>query len=63
MPPRTKSKPQNQAKKEEISPIAQQIKSAITPSIPIEQVVYLNDNKSVIHEQGSNRYYINYPDT
>ena len=32
-------------------------------NIPIEQVVYLNDDKVVVHEQGSNRYYINYPDT
>ena len=63
MPPRAKSKTQNQPKKEEMSPIVQQMKSAMTPSIPIEQVVYLNDDKVVIHEKGSNRYWINYPDT
>ena len=63
MPPRSKAKIQNQAKKEDLTPIAQQIKSVMTPSIPIEQVVYLNDNKVVYHENGSNRYWINYPDT
>ena len=46
-----------------MSPVVQQIKAALTPSIPIEQVVYLNDDKVVSHEKGSNRYWINYPDT
>ena len=63
MPPRAKAKIENQPKKEEMSPVVQQIKSVITPSIPIEQVVYLNDDKVVTHIEGTNRYWINYPDT
>ena len=63
MPPRAKSKIQNQPKKEEMSPVVQQIKSVMTPSVPIEQAVYLNDDKVVTHEEGSNRYWINYLDT
>ena len=63
MPPRSKAKIQNEPKKEEILPVVQQIKTAMTPGIPIEQVVYLNDSRIVDHDSGSNRYWVNYPDT
>lgn len=54
-----KCKAVNEARKEPYSSDALEMKSALTPSLPIEQVVYLNEGD---HIKGSNRYTFNYND-
>ena len=58
-----KGKMTNETIKEPVSKEAQEIADALKPIIPIEQVIYLNDDKRVEHEQGTNRYYVNYPES
>lgn len=57
----------NEVKKEELNPYANDVKLAMLQThqmtIPIERVIYVNDANSVTHKPGSNRYYINFPET
>lgn len=54
-------------KKEELNPYANDVKTAMIQThqmnIPTERVIYINDPSKVIHEKGSNRYVINFPET
>jgi hypothetical protein len=54
-------------KKSELNPFANDVKTAILQTnelnLPIERVIYVNDNNFVKHEPGSNRYYVNFPET
>ena len=53
-------------KKEELSPFANELRTAIIQAdqvhIPIERVIYVNDSGYVKHTPGSNRYTINFPE-
>ena len=57
----------NEPKKEELNPYANDVKMAMLQThqmtIPIERVIYVNDADNVRHEPGTNRYYINFPET
>ena len=65
MPPRRKAV--NEPKKEELNPYANDVKLAMLQThqmtIPIERVIYVNDTVNVMHKAGTNRYYINFPET
>ena len=67
MPVRRMNKAINEAKKEELNPYANDVKTAMIQThqmnIPIERVIYVNDSNNVIHKNGSNRYYVNFPET
>ena len=56
-----------ETKKEELNPYANDVKTAMIQShqmtIPIERVIYVNDSVNVIHKSGTNRYYVNFPET
>ena len=53
-------------KKEELSPFANDLKTAIIQAdqvhVPIERVIYVNDSNYVKHIPGTNRYTINFPE-
>lgn len=49
----------NEANKERLTPEMNEIKSLLQQDIPIEQVIYINENE---HKSGTNRYTINYPE-
>ena len=53
-------------KKEELSPFANELRTAIIQAdqiqVPIERVIYVNDLDYVKHIPGSNRYTINFPE-
>ena len=53
-------------KKEELSPFANDLKTAIIQAdqvhVPIERVIYVNDSNYVKHTPGTNRYTINFPE-
>ena len=57
----------NEPKKDELNPYANDVKLAMLQThqmtIPIERVIYVNDSVNVRHEPGTNRYYINFPET
>ncbi len=53
----SKCKAVNEVRKEPYSAEALEMKSVLTPSLPIEQVIYLNEGD---HIKGSNRYTFNY---
>ena len=67
MPVRRMNKAVNEARKEELNPYASDVKTAMIQtqqmSIPIERVIYVNDSNNVIHKSGTNRYYVNFPET
>ena len=54
-------------KKQELQPIAKDIKTAVYQAeqlnIPIERVIYINDAHHVKHIPGTNRYTVNFPET
>ena len=62
-----RTKRTNETKKEELNPYANDVKTAMIQShqltIPIERVIYVNDSNNVIHKPGTNRYYVNFPET
>ena len=53
-------------KKEELSPFANDLRTAIIQAdqvhVPIERVIYVNDSNYVKHTPGTNRYTINFPE-
>ena len=53
-------------KKEELSPFANEMKTAIIQAdqvhVPIERVIYVNDSDYVKHIPGTNKYTINFPE-
>ena len=57
----------NEPKRDELNPYANDVKLAMLQThqmtIPIERVIYVNDSVNVRHESGTNRYYINFPET
>ena len=67
MPVRRMNKAINEVRKEELNPYANDVKTAMIQTqqmnIPIERVIYINDPSKVIHEAGTNRYTINFPET
>ena len=67
MPVRRMNKAVNETRKEELNPYASDVKTAMIQtqqmSIPIERVIYVNDSNNVIHKSGTNRYYVNFPET
>ena len=56
-----------ETKKEELNPYANDVKTAMLQThqmtIPVERVIYINDSVNVIHKSGTNRYYVNFPET
>ena len=53
----------NETLKEPVSRETQELEQILRPNVPVEQVIYLNDDKRVEHEQGTNEYWINYPES
>ena len=57
------SKSVNETMKVPVSRETQELAQILQPNIPVEQVIYLNDSKRVEHETGTNKYWVNYPES